>query len=634
MIWRHPISTVKLDKPRTFGTLMTQAGSATHNDAERQVASGAESGDPSGRRRVKLQPLLVLKPYLLRHKPVLVCAAIALVMAAAMMLAIPVAVRRMIDFGFSGDNGSFIARYFGMMIVIGGVLAVASASRFYFVSWIGERVVADLRADVFRHLTRLGPAFFDRTHSGEVMSRLTADTVQIKAAASTAFSQTVRATIMIVGALIMMFVTSTTLSLIVVAAIPLILLPIIGFGRLVRRRSRQAQDSLAESSALAAENLGAIRTLQAFTSEAAISARFGAAVETAFSDARSRLVARALMTAMVMFLVVGSIVGVLWYGASLVIDGTITAGRLGQFILYAVFAAGSLAQLSEVWGEVQQAAGSAERLVELLETEPLIQSPAYPAALPEPGEGRVSFANVALAYPTRPDQPALRDLSFEAAPGEVVALVGPSGAGKSSVFNLIARFYDADAGRVEVDGVDVRDVDPLALRRRLALVPQEISLFADTIAQNIRYGDDDASDAMVREAAAAANADAFIEALPDGYDTLLGERGVTLSGGQRQRIAIARAILRNPPILLLDEATSALDAESEQAVQAALERVMEGRTTFIITHRLATIRKADRILVFSEGELVEQGTHASLTQAGGVYTRLAELQFTAAAAAE
>ncbi len=611
---------------------MTQATSATPNDAERQVTSGASSDDPSVRRGVKLQPLLVLKPYLLRHKLVLVCAAIALVTAAAMMLAIPVAVRRMIDFGFSGDNGSFIARYFGMMIVIGGVLAIASASRFYFVSWIGERVVADLRADVFRHLTRLGPAFFDRTHSGEVMSRLTADTVQIKSAASTAFSQTVRATIMIIGALIMMFVTSTALSLVVVAAIPLILIPIIGFGRLVRRRSRQAQDSLAQSSALAAENLGAIRTLQAFTSEAAISARFGAAVETAFSDARSRLVARALMTAMVMFLVVGSIVGVLWYGAAMVIDGTISAGRLGQFILYAVFAAGSLAQLSEVWGEVQQAAGSAERLVELLETEPAIQSPLHPASLPEPGDGRVSFTSVALAYPTRPDQSALRDLSFEAAPGEVVALVGPSGAGKTSVFNLIARFYDADAGRVEVDGVDVRDVDPLALRRRLALVPQEISLFADTIAENIRYGDDSASDAMVREAAMAANADDFIAALPDGYDTLLGERGVTLSGGQRQRIAIARAILRNPPILLLDEATSALDAESEQAVQAALERVMKGRTTFIITHRLATIRKADRILVFSEGQLVEQGTHASLTQAGGVYTRLAELQFTAAAA--
>lgn len=585
-------------------------------------------------RRVRLQPLLALKPYLLRYKPAMIFAAIALLVAASATLAIPVAVRRMIDFGFSGDNGSFIARYFAMMIVIGGVLAIASSARFYFVSWIGERVVADLRADVFKHLTRLGPAFFDRTHSGEVMSRLTSDTTQIKAAASSAISQSVRAVITISGALIMMLVTSATLSLVVVAVIPMILIPIIVFGRLVRRRSRQAQDSLAQSSALAAENLGAIRTLQAFTSEAAISKRFGGAVETAFADARSRLIARALMTAMVMFLIVGSIVGVLWFGASMVIDGTMTAGRLGQFVLYAVFAAGSLAQLSEVWGDVQQAAGSAERLIELLETEPLITGPAHPVAFPESSQGKVTFDDVTMVYPSGPDQDALRNVSFEAAPGELVALVGPSGAGKTSVFNLIARFYDPAAGRVLVDGVDIRDADPLVLRRRMALVPQEISLFADSIAENIRYGDDSANDDAVRAAAAAANADAFIEALPDGYDTVLGERGVTLSGGQRQRIAIARAILRNPPILLLDEATSALDAESEHAVQAALERVMKGRTTFVITHRLATIRQADRILVFDGGRLVEQGNHQTLTAEGGLYTRLAELQFTAAAAAE
>lgn len=596
------------------------------------TASSEHSEAPPARQRVKLQPLLALKPYLLRNKATLILAGIALVLAASATLAIPVAVRRMIDFGFTGDNGSFIARYFGMMIVIGGVLAVASSARFYFVSWIGERVVADLRADVFGHLTKLGPAFFDQTHSGEIMSRLTSDTTQIKAAASSAFSQTVRAIIMITGALTMMVVTSATLSLVVIAAIPLILIPIILFGRLVRQRSRQAQDSLAQSSALAAENLGAIRTLQAFTSEAVISSRFAAAVETAFDDARSRLVARALMTAMVMFLVVGSIVGVLWFGASMVIEGTLSAGRLGQFILYSVFAAGSLAQLSEVWGEVQQAAGSAERLVELLETTPVIQGPQHPARMPEPGQGRISFEGVTLAYPSRPDQPVLQDVSFAAEPGELIALVGPSGAGKTSVFNLIARFYDPVSGRVEMDGLDVRDVNPIELRKRLALVPQEISLFADTIAENIRYGDDAATDEAVRDAAKAANAHAFIEALPDGYATMLGERGVTLSGGQRQRVAIARAILRNPPILLLDEATSALDAESEHAVQAALEQVMKGRTTFVITHRLATIRQADRILVLEDGRLVEQGTHATLTDEGGLYTRLAELQFTARAA--
>lgn len=613
---------------------MNQPAAVIDNKSGSQAAGEPRSDGQPASRRVKLQPLLALKPYLLRYKPAMIFAAIALLVAASATLAIPVAVRRMIDFGFSGDNGSFIARYFAMMIVIGAVLAVASSARFYFVSWIGERVVADLRADVFKHLTRLGPAFFDRTHSGEVMSRLTSDTTQIKSAASSAISQSVRAVITISGALIMMFVTSVTLSLVVVAVIPMILIPIIVFGRLVRQRSRQAQDSLAQSSALAAENLGAIRTLQAFTSEAAISKRFGAAVDAAFNDARSRLVARALMTAMVMFLIVGSIVGVLWFGAAMVIDGTITAGRLGQFVLYAVFAAGSLAQLSEIWGEVQQAAGSAERLIELLETEPLIKSPQHPAAFPANSEGRVSFDNVSLVYPSGPGQTVLRDVSFDAAPGELVALVGPSGAGKSSVFNLIARFYDPATGRVTVDGIDVRDVDPLELRRRLALVPQEISLFADSIAENIRYGDDRASDDAVREAAKAANADTFIDALPNGYDTVLGERGVTLSGGQRQRLAIARAILRNPPILLLDEATSALDAESEQAVQAALERVMKGRTTFVITHRLATIRQANRILVFDDGQLVEQGTHQALTAQGGLYTRLAELQFTAATAAE
>jgi ATP-binding cassette, subfamily B, bacterial len=610
---------------------MTELASARTNHKNDRLSDGEQAANPA-RRSVKLRPLLALKPYLQKHKLVLVCAAVALIFAASATLAIPVAVRRMIDFGFSGDNGSFIARYFGMLIIIGGVLAVASAARFYFVSWIGERVVTDLRADVFRQLTRLGPAFFDQTHSGEVMSRLTSDTTQIKSAASSAFSQAVRAAIMIVGAMIMMFVTSATLSLIVIAAIPLILVPIIGFGRLVRKRSRQAQDSLAQSSALAAENLGAVRTLQAFTSEAAIARRFDAAVETAFDDARARLIARALMTAMAMFLVVGSIVGVLWFGASMVIDGAITAGRLGQFILYAVFAAGSLAQLSEVWGEVQQAAGSAERLVELLETEPAIKAPAHPAAMPEPAEGRVTFTGASLTYPTRSGQSSLRGVSFDATPGQLIALVGPSGAGKTSVFNLIARFYDPTEGSIEVDGVDIRDVDPLELRRRMALVPQEVSLFADTIAGNIRYGDDTATDDAVRAAAKAANAHEFIDALPNGYDTLLGERGITLSGGQRQRIAIARAILRNPPILLLDEATSALDAESEQAVQQALEHVMQGRTTFVITHRLATIRKADRILVFDDGQLIEQGTHASLMADGGLYTRLAELQFTAKAA--
>ena len=596
---------------------------------EDRAAMAPESS--AARRRVDLHPLLVLKPYLLRHPGKLALAAIALVLAAAAMLSIPVAVRRMIDDGFQGNDGTFIARYFAMLILIGAVLAVASAARFYFVSWLGERVVADLRANVFRHLTQLGPAFFDKTHSGEVMSRLTADTVQIKAAASTALSQSVRNLIMITGALTMMVVTSPLLSLIVIVAIPLILVPIIGFGRLVRQRSRKAQDSLADAAALAAENLGAMRTLQAFTSEAVISKRFQGAVEVAFEDARQRLLARAAMTAMAIFLIVGSIVAVLWYGASLVIANELTAGRLSQFILYAVFAAGSLAQLSEVWGEVQLAAGSAERLIELLDTEPVIQAPRHPVALPAKLSGQIAFEDVSLAYPSGGEELALQNVSFRIAPGELVALVGPSGSGKSSIFNLIARFYDPGEGTVSVEGIDVRHVDPVALRTHLALVPQEISLFADTVEANIRYGDETATRADVERAARAANADGFIETLPDGYDTMLGECGITLSGGQRQRITIARAILRDPPILLLDEATSALDAESEQAVQQALERIMAGRTTIVITHRLATIRKADRIFVFEGGRLVETGTHASLSQEdGGLYRRLARLQLMAA----
>ena len=599
------------------------------------LAPTIDTHDSASRpKRADLRPLTTLVPYMLHYRGIVALAAIALVTAAVTMLTIPVAVRRMVDFGFSSDSAGLIGQYFLMLIAMGGLLAIASAIRFFCVSWLGERVVADLRADVFRHLTQLGPAFFDRTHSGEVMSRLNADTVQIKAAAGVAFSQAVRSTIMLVGALIMMFVTSPTLALVVVGVIPIILIPIIAFGGIVRRRSRTAQDSLAHASALAAENLGAIQTMQAFASEQAITKRFDNAVETAFQDARSRLLARAILTGLAMFLVVASIVGVLWYGAAMVIEGSISQGRLSQFILYAVFAAGSLAQISEVWGEVQQAAGAAERLVELQSARALVQAPANPVALPEPAEGRVSFENVTFAYPGQEPQTALNDVSFTVAPGEMVALVGPSGAGKSSIFNLVLRFYDPTSGIVRLDGVDVRRVDPRALRARTALVPQDVTLFADTIAQNIRYGFGQASHDAVVAAAKAANAHGFIEAMPDGYDTLIGERGVTLSGGQRQRLAIARAILRNPAILLLDEATSALDAESELAVQKALEQIMAGRTTLVISHRLATIQRADRILVIDGGKIVEQGNHASLAKSDGLYTRLANLQFQDQSAAE
>lgn len=592
--------------------------------AKTQAQTPAQT--PAGRGR-QLQPLLALRPYLMRNPRMLILAVVALVLSAAAMLTVPVAVRRMIDLGFSGANGVFIDKYFAMLIFIGLVLAVASSARMYAVNWLGERVVADLRAQVFRHLATLGPAFYETTHSGEVMSRLTADTTQIKGAAGSALSQALRNSIMLVGALIMMFVTSPLLSALVLAAIPAIVFPLLAYGRAVRRLSRAAQDRLADASAYAADNLGAVRAMAAFGQEVAVSGRFAAAVERAFAAARDRLLARAGLTAIAIFLVVASIVGVLWFGSRLVISGDMSGGRLGQFILYAVFAAGALAELAEVWGELAQAAGAAERLMELLVATPQISAPAKPKKMPVPPLGTVVFRGVRFAYPTRPGVSTLNGVSFEVARGETVALVGPSGAGKSTIFNLILRFYDPQAGTVAVDGLSVADVDPHELRSRIALVPQEVALFDDTILENIRYGRPDADDAAVHRAASAAHADTFITTLPEGYATRLGERGVALSGGQRQRIAIARAVLRDAPILLLDEATSALDAESEATVQRALARVMANRTTLVIAHRLATVQRASRILVFDKGEIVEEGGHAELLRRGGLYARLAELQF-------
>ena len=577
-------------------------------------------------KRRSLKPLAGLARYLLRYRGTMVLAFVALLASALIMLAVPTAVRRMIDYGFTSADSALIDRYFLMLIAIGAGLAVASSARFYFVNWLGERVVADLRSDVFRHLSRLGPAFFERTHSAEVMSRLTADTTLMKSAAGSALSQALRNAIMLVGAMVMMFVTSAKLSLLVLVAIPLIVFPLMGYGRLVRRLSRRAQDSLADASAYAAENLAAVRTMQAFTHETTASNRFAAAVEMSFDAARDRLKARAGLTAMVIFLIVASVVGVLWYGASAVVNQEMSGGRLGQFVLYALFAGGALAELAEVWGEVQQAAGAAERITELLATEPEVRSPPDPVPLPIPARGEIALRNVTFTYPNR-DAPALTALSLHVAPGETLALVGPSGAGKSTILSLVLRFYDPQAGHIEVDGVPVDKADLDALRGRMSLVPQDVALFADTVLENIRYGSPDADLAAVERAAVMAQADGFIRALPQGYDTRLGERGVSLSGGQRQRIAIARAILRDAPILLLDEATSALDAESEKDVQTALEVVMQGRTTIVIAHRLATVQKADRILVIEDGRIVEEGTHATLSRAGGLYSRLADLQF-------
>ena len=578
-------------------------------------------------KRASLKPLLALKPNLLRHKGMLAAAFAALLVSAGTTLAVPMAVRRMIDLGFSGIEPDLIDKYFATLVGIGLILALASAARFYCVNWLGERVVADIRRDVFKHLTGLSPAFYEVSHSGEVMSRLTADTTQIKAAASTVISQALRNLLLLIGATVMMVVTSPKLSLAVLIAIPVIVVPLVAYGRSVRALSRRAQDTLAQASAYASESLSQVRVLQAFTHEKAAAARFGEAVERSFGAADARAKARAGLTAIAIFLTFASVVGVLWYGAQDVLSGIMTGGRLSQFVLYALLAAASMGELSEVWGEISQATGAAERLGELLQVRSEIKSPTRPKALPVPPRGEVAFSDVSFSYPLRPETSALPQVSFRIAPGERVALVGPSGAGKTTIFALLLRFYDPNRGTVEVDGVPANEAELAALRARFALVPQETALFADTVAANIAYGVEKAGRSEIEAAAKAAFAHDFIAALPQGYETMLGEGGVTLSAGQRQRIAIARAVLRNAPILLLDEATSALDSESETLVQRALEKIMEGRTTLVIAHRLATVIRADRILVFDHGRLVEEGTHQTLIGRGGVYARLAELQF-------
>ncbi|HEY8275686.1 MAG TPA: ABC transporter transmembrane domain-containing protein [Methyloceanibacter sp.] len=577
--------------------------------------------------RPSLKPLFALKPYLARHKRMLAAAFFALLVSAAATLAIPLAVRRMIDLGFSGIEPDLIDKYFATLVGVGLILALASAARFYCVNWLGERVVADMRRDVFKHLTGLSPAFYETVHSGEVMSRLTADTTQVKAAAGTVISQALRNLLILVGACTMMVVTSPKLSLAVLIVIPLIVLPLVAYGRAVRAKSREAQDTLAHASAFASESLGQLRVLQAFTQEGAVTKRFGEAVERSFAAADARAKARAGLTGIAIFLVVASVVGVLWYGAQDVLSGNMTGGRLGQFVLYALLAAAAVGELSEVWGEVSQAAGAAERLAELLSIQPKIKSPRLPKKLPTPPRGEIGFRDVMFSYPLRPEASALKHVSFQVAPGERVAIVGPSGAGKTTIFALLLRFYDPDSGNVTVDGVKVSEADLTELRSRFAIVPQETELFADSVAANIAYGAASATKDEIEQAARAAFAHDFIVALQQGYATMLGERGVTLSAGQRQRIAIARAVLRNAPILLLDEATSALDAESETLVQRALDGIMRGRTTLVIAHRLSTVTEADRILVFDQGRLVEEGTHRSLLGKGGLYQRLAELQF-------
>ncbi|HXX08526.1 MAG TPA: ABC transporter transmembrane domain-containing protein [Pseudolabrys sp.] len=586
----------------------------------------ASAPAPNERRTLKLKPLARLAPYIARYSGRALAALAALIVAALTTLIVPIAVRRMIDFGFSDKAVQLIDSYFAVMILVVAVLAVSSALRYYLVTTLGERIVADLRSDVFAHLTHLSLSFFDAARTGEIVSRLTADTTQIKAAVGASVSIALRNLVLFFGGATMMVVTSPRLSLFVLAAIPVIVLPLVGFGRAVRKRGRSAQDTLADASGYADELLGAMRTLQAFTNEKLAQSRFTAAVEQAYAAARDATKARAVLTAITIFLVFASVVVVLWIGAQDVLSESITAGRLGQFVLYAAFAAGGLGELSQVWGEIAQASGAAERLFEILSTEPQIKTPARPVALPKPN-GAIEFRDVSFAYPGRPDVSVLDRLSFRVAPGEKLALVGPSGAGKSTVFQLILRFYDPLSGSISFDEVKLSDADPAALRSRIALVPQDAIVFATSVRENIRFGRPDASDGEIEKAAEAAHASEFIGRLPQGFETPVGERGVTLSGGQRQRIAIARAILRKAPLLLLDEATSSLDAESETLVQQALKRLMLNRTSIVIAHRLATVQSCDRILVLDHGRLVEEGTHGSLASAGGLYSRLAKLQF-------
>jgi ATP-binding cassette, subfamily B, bacterial len=595
------------------------------------MSSAADVG--SKRFHASLGALKPLAPYALAHRGRIGLALIALTIASAATLVVPIAVRRMIDFGFSDSNAGLIRAYFLAMIGVVAVLALASGARYYLVMTLGERVVADLRADLFSHLTRLDPSFFDAERTGDIASRLSADTTQLKATFGSSASLALRNLFLFVGAMAMMVVTSPKLSIFVLAAIPIIVLPLYAAGRSVRERSRRAQDRLADATAFATESLSAVRVMQSFLAERFTARRYRDAAFGAYEAARTMTQARAIVTAAAIFLAFGSVVVVLWLGAQEVVARQMTGGTLSQFVLFAVFGAGALGQLSEVWNEVSQAAGAAGRIGEIMAVKPRIVAPVRPMKLAKPVRGEFAFQNVRFAYPGREDDAVLRDVSFRVAPGETVAIVGPSGAGKSTLFQLALRFYDPSSGSVTLDGVDVSKLDPADLRAEIALVPQDAFIFGATVADNIAYGAPGATREAVVAAAKQAAADSFVSDLPQGYDTQLGERGVTLSGGERQRIAIARAILKNAPVLLLDEATSALDAENETLVQGALETLMKGRSTLVIAHRLATIVDAHRILVIEAGALVEGGTHASLMAANGLYARLARLQFETGAAA-